>query len=319
MSIALLEQPGTPEPLETFSDSDDLPPPRPNLALVILTGVVVFGPLVALAGVLVRFWGHGVSGRDIVMAVVLYAIAGHGVTVGFHRLFTHRSFKANRPLRIALGLAGSLAFEGGVIAWVANHRCHHAHTDREGDPHSPVGVGRGFRSELRGLWHAHMGWMFNPPAVSNERYAPDMLADPDMVLVNKLFPVACVVTLGLPFALGWLLGGTFGAAVSGLLWAGIIRVGVLHHITWSINSICHAFGTHPFRTGDRSGNVRVLSVVSMGESWHNAHHAFPASARHGVDRGQIDSSAAIIRTFERVGWARDVHWPSAERVATKRV
>ncbi len=210
MSTALLEQPGIPESIEV----DDLEPRVPvNWVMAVLTGIVVFGPVVALAGVLVRFWGHGVSLRDVVMAVVLYVIAGHGVTVGYHRLFTHRSFKANRPLKIALGLAGSLAFEGGVIAWVANHRCHHAHTDREGDPHSPVGVGRGLRAELGGLWHAHMGWMFNPPAVSNERYAPDMLADPDMRLVDKLFPVACVVTLAAPFGIGWLLGGTFGAAL----------------------------------------------------------------------------------------------------------
>jgi stearoyl-CoA desaturase (delta-9 desaturase) len=317
MSTALLEQPVELVGVEAPSELPALPPR--NNVIAALTGIVVVGPLVALAGVMFRFWGVAVTMRDIVMAVVMYVIAGHGVTVGFHRLFTHRAFKANRPLKIALGLAGSLAFEGGVIAWVANHRCHHAHTDREGDPHSPVGVGRGFRAEMRGLLHAHMGWMFRAPDVSNERYAPDMLADRDMVLVNRLFPVACVVTLAVPFGLGWLLGGTFWTGVSGLLWAGVIRIGVLHHMTWSINSICHTFGKRPFKTNDRSGNVRVLALFSMGESWHNSHHAFPASARHGVDPHQIDSAAVIIRGFELAGWARDVRWPDPERVASKRI
>jgi stearoyl-CoA desaturase (delta-9 desaturase) len=310
MTTAVLDRgPASPGP-DRSSDGADLPslPPRNNVVAA-LTGIVVVGPLVALAGALVHFWGHGVSMRDIVIGVAMYAVAGHGVTVGYHRLFTHRSFKANRPLKIVLGLAGSLAFEGGVIAWVANHRCHHAHTDRDGDPHSPV----------RGFWHAHMGWMFRPPDVSNERYAPDMLADPDIRMINKLFPVACVVTLGLPFALGWLLGGTFGAAWTALLWAGIIRIGLLHHMTWSINSICHVFGRRPFRTGDQSGNVGVLAFMSMGESWHNAHHAFPASARHGVDRGQLDTSAVVIRMLERAGWAYDVRWPDAARLDSKRV
>jgi stearoyl-CoA desaturase (Delta-9 desaturase) len=316
MSTALLEHPA--ESAYDEAPAESPLPPRNNV-MAVLTGIVVFGPLLALAGVLIRLWGHGVSLRDVIMAVVIYAIAGHGVTVGFHRLFAHRAFKANRPLKIVLGLAGSLAFEGGVIAWVANHRCHHAHTDREGDPHTPVGGGRGVRAELRGLWHAHMGWMFRPPEVSNERYAPDLLADHDLRVVNALFPVACVVTLAVPFALGWVLGGTFGAAVSGLFWAGIIRIGLLHHMTWSINSICHTFGKRPFKTGDRSGNVAVLSVLSMGESWHNAHHAFPASARHGVEPHQIDSSAIVIRGLERAGWARGVHWPDADRIASKRI
>ncbi len=300
---ALLERPA-----ETAADLGPQMPPRNNVVAA-LTGLVVVGPVIALAGAVVHFWGNGVTLRDIVMAVVIYLIAGHGVTVGFHRLFTHRAFKANRPVKIALAVAGSFAFEGGIIAWVANHRCHHAHTDREGDPHSP----------LYGFWHAHMGWMFRPPEVSNERYAPDILADRDLRMVNALFPVFCVLTLAIPFGLGWLLGGSFATAWSGLLWAGVIRIGLLHHMTWSINSICHMFGSRPFKTGDQSGNVAALAVFSMGESWHNAHHAFPASARHGVDRFQLDSSAAVIRTFERAGWVSDVRWPDAERVASKRL
>jgi stearoyl-CoA desaturase (Delta-9 desaturase) len=306
MSTALLEP--TAESVSTEIPAPAELPPRNNV-MAVLTGIVVFGPLVALGGAMVRFWGNGLTLRDVLIGAAMYAVAGHGVTVGYHRLFTHRAFKANRPLKIGLGLAGSLAFEGGVIAWVANHRCHHAHTDREGDPHSP----------LRGFWHAHMGWMFRPPDVSNERYAPDMLADPDMRFVNKMFAVGCVVTLALPFALGGLLGGSWAAAWSALFWAGIVRIGLLHHMTWSINSICHMFGTRPFKTGDRSGNVRALALFSMGESWHNGHHAFPSSARHGIEPGQLDTSAFVIRGFEKLGWAHDVRWPDAARVDSKRV
>ena len=304
---ALLERAPDPARREPAQPDEELPPVKPVMAA--LTLLVVVGPLVALVGLVAHFWGSAISLRDVLIAAGMYAVAGHGVTVGFHRLFAHRSFKANRALKIGLGLAGSLAFEGGVIAWVANHRCHHAHTDRPGDPHSP----------LRGFWHSHMGWMLRPPDVSAERYAPDIVGDPDLRLVNALFPVACVVTLGLPFALGWLLGGTFAAAMSALLWAGVVRIGLLHHMTWSINSVCHTFGRRPFRTNDRSSNVSVLAVMSMGESYHNAHHAFPASARHGVDRWQLDTSAYLIRAFERAGWARDVRWPDAARLAAKRV
>lgn len=281
-------------------------PRQPLRAL--LTGVVVFGPLVALGGTIGGLWGRGVSARDLVIGGVMYAVVGHGVTIGYHRLFAHRSFRANRPLRIVLASLGSLSFEGGVIGWVANHRCHHAHTDAPGDPHSPA----------EGFWHAHLGWMFRPPEVSIRRYARDLLVDRDLRLIDRLFPVACVVTFAIPFGLGWLLGGTVTAALSSLLWAGVVRICLQHHVTWSINSICHSFGDRPFVTGDRSTNVAVLAALSLGESWHNAHHAFPHSSRHGVDRHQPDTSAAIIRLLERAGWATDVRRPDAGMLAAKR-
>jgi stearoyl-CoA desaturase (delta-9 desaturase) len=306
MTALLEREPDAPLPL-IDPEADELPPV--NLVKAGLTLLVVIGPLVALAGVIVNLWGHGVGLRDVLIGAGTYVVVGHGVTVGYHRLFAHRAFKANRPLKIALALAGSLALEGGVVAWVANHRCHHAHTDRPGDPHSP----------LRGFWHAHVGWMLRPLDVSPERYAPDIVADRDLRVINALFPVAAVATFAIPFALGWLFGGTFAAAMSALLWAGVIRIGVLHHATWSINSICHTFGRRPFRTGDRSSNVGALALLAMGESWHNAHHAFPASARHGVDRGQLDTSAFLIRVFERAGWAQGVRWPDAARLETKRI
>jgi stearoyl-CoA desaturase (delta-9 desaturase) len=283
-----------------------------------VTCLIVFGPLAAVVLAVLHFWGHGVSGRDLILAVVLYAVVGHGVTVGFHRLFAHRSFKARRPLKIALAVAGSMAFEGAVIGWVANHRLHHTFADRPGDPHSPALHGSGMTARWVGLWHAHMGWFFRPPATAESRYAPDLLADGDLRTVSRLFPLWCVLSLALPFGVGWAWGGGLGAAGTALLWAGGVRICVLHHVTWSINSVCHAFGRRPFTTRDQSTNVGALAIVSMGESWHNAHHAFPALARHGVDRGQRDSSAALIRGFERVGWAQDARWPDVARLDERR-
>ena len=269
-----------------------------------LTAVLVFGPLLVLGFALVRFWGHGVGLRDVILAVALYVVVGHGVTIGFHRLLAHRSFEATRPLKIALSVAGSLAFQGGVIGWVAQHRRHHSFTERPGDPHSPLEYGSGFGAHLRGLWHAHMGWFFDHR---------------DLVVIDALFPLWCVLSLALPFGLGWVIGGELAAGLTALLWAGAVRVCLVQHLTWSVNSICHTFGKRPFHTRDHSTNFAPLAVLTMGESWHNAHHAFPQSARHGVDAGQLDSSAALIRLFERAGWVRNPRWPDAALLARRRV
>ncbi|CAN5662202.1 acyl-CoA desaturase [soil metagenome] len=284
-----------------------------------MTALIVFGPLVALGYAAVRFWGSGITLLDVILAAVLYTVAGHGVTVGFHRLFAHRSFTANRPLKVALAVAGSLSFQGAVIGWVGDHRRHHAHSDRDGDPHSPYRRDGRTLAPLRGLWHAHTGWLFASRSDTGTRRPADLAADRDLVVIDRLFPLWCVVSLVLPFGLGFLLGGSLAAGATALLWAGAVRVAVLHHVTWSINSVCHMFGRRPFRTTDRSSNVAALAVVSMGESWHNAHHAFPNGARHGVDRGQWDSSATLIRACERFGWAHDVRWPDVDRREAKRL
>jgi stearoyl-CoA desaturase (delta-9 desaturase) len=284
-----------------------------------VTALFVVAPLLVLAFGVVWYWGEGVRLRDLLLAVALFLVVGHGITVGYHRLFTHRSFVAARPLKVALACAGSMAFEGGPIGWVADHRRHHLYSDQAGDPHSPHGFGRGAGAQLRGLWHAHVGWLVRHSRTSWERHAPDLLADRDLVAINNLFPLWCVVSLAIPFCLGWLLGGGVSAALTALVWAGAVRIFVLHHVTWSVNSVCHTFGRRPFRTNDRSTNVGVLAVVSMGESWHNAHHAFPRSARHGVLPGQCDSSARLISWFERLGWATNVHWPRPEAIRRRMI
>src|SRR4051795_1815704 len=280
--------------------------------------IFIVVPLLAVAGAGFVLWGNGLSWHDVVIAVVMYAITGHGITVGFHRYFTHGSFKANRPLKIALAVAGSLAIEGPVIRWVADHRRHHAFSDRDGDPHSPWRYGETVPALVKGLLFAHMGWMFDVERTNPQRYTPDLLKDRDILRVSKLFPALVAVSLLLPAVLGGLLSWSWQGAVTAFFWASLVRVGLLHHVTWSINSICHALGERPFASRDRSGNVWWLALLSMGESWHNLHHADPTCARHGVQRGQIDSSARTIWIFEKLGWATDVRWPRADRLAAKR-
>ena len=208
-----------------------------------------------------------------------------------------------------------MAIEGSVVSWVANHRRHHVHSDQPGDPHSPHAGASGPLGAVRGFLHAHVGWLFASDSTSPERYAADLIRDRDVRRIDRLFPLWAFTSLALPFVLGWLWSGSLVGGVTAFVWAGLLRMALLHHVTWSVNSICHMFGRRPFRTEDRSRNVAVLSVVSMGESWHNLHHAYPSSARHGVGRGQMDSSARLIRWFERVGWATNVQWPTAPRLA----
>ena len=280
-----------------------------------ITALLVAGPVAAVAIAVPLLWGHALHWRDLVIGTVLFLVTGHGVTVGFHRLFTHRGFTPHRALKIALGVAGSMAVEGSLVTWVANHRRHHVHSDQPGDPHSPHVDESGGYGTLRGFLHAHVGWLFRADSTSTERYARDLLNDRDLATVSRLFPLFAVASLALPFVLGWALSLSLVGGLTAFLWAGLVRMALLHHVTWSINSICHMTGRHPFTAKDRSGNVAALAVLSFGESWHNLHHAYPTSARHGVLRGQLDSSAGLIRLFEKAGWATNVRWPTPERLA----
>jgi stearoyl-CoA desaturase (delta-9 desaturase) len=274
-------------------------------------------PLLALVAAVPFAWGWGLGWVDVGLAAGFYVVSSLGVTVGYHRYFTHGSFKAKRGLRIALALAGSLASQGSVVAWVADHRRHHAFSDREGDPHSPWLFGTSPVAIAKGFWHAHMGWLFGRDKTNAERFAPDLLADKDIQLVDKLFVPMTVVTLALPAVLGGLITMSWWGAVTALFWAGFVRVAFLHHITWSVNSICHMIGSRPFVSRDRAANFWPLALLSMGESWHNSHHADPTGARHGVMRGQLDISARMIWIFEKLGWAWAVRWPRPERLAAK--
>ncbi len=303
-----------------FPDAERPPQTSAQRAVQLsVTGLIVVGPFVGLAAAMWSFWGHGLNAVDLVLAVLFYALTGFGVTAGFHRCFTHGSFTARPALRAALALAGSMAFQGQVIGWVAIHRRHHAFTDCPGDPHSPYRYGTGPIGQLRGLAHAHVGWLFKDATTSPERYAPDLVAEPVMRRISTAFPLLCVVSLALPASIGWALGGPPGA-LTALLWAGLVRVCLLQHVTWSVNSLCHLLGSRPFttRSHDRSTNLWPLALLSFGESWHNTHHSDPTCARHGVDRGQIDATARLIWVFEQFGWAGKVRWPEAGRLAKHR-
>src|SRR5919197_3634840 len=274
----------------------------------LITGVITAIPFAALIVVGWQLWNEALHWSDIAVFGICYVLTGLGVTVGFHRHLTHRAFKAKRWLRGLLAALGSAAIEGPVISWVADHRKHHAFADIEGDPHSPhVDHGVGWRGALRGLAHAHVGWLFiHTQRGARKRYAPDLIADPVVSWVDRTFVFWAVGGLGAAFALGWLIGGTLTAALTGLLWGGAVRMLVVHHVTYSINSLCHFFGRQRFDTDDESRNLAWLSLLSFGEAWHNNHHAFPTSAAHGLRWWELDVSGLVIRGLERVGLAWDV-------------
>jgi stearoyl-CoA desaturase (delta-9 desaturase) len=294
-------------------------PVKHEIADRIATGIVTAVPVAALGFVAWQVWGDFLRWSDVIVFAIMYVATGLGVTVGFHRHFTHRSFKTSRPLRATLAVLGSAAIEGPIISWVADHRKHHTFSDQEGDPHSPhVGHGGGFRGALKGLFHAHVGWLFvHTERGARKRYARDLLADPIVTFVDRHFLAWALGGLGVAFALGWAIGGSFHAALTGLLWGGAVRMLVVHHVTYSINSLCHFFGRRRFATGDESRNLLWLAPFSFGESWHNNHHAFPTSAMHGMRAWELDPSALAIRGLEKLGLVWDVVRVDPERQARK--
>jgi len=287
------------------------------IAGVISVWVFVVVPLLTLL-IVPLAWGWQVSLVNAVVAFIAYVVSGFGISIGYHRYLTHRSFKTGRVMRIALVAAGALALEGPPTQWVAHHRRHHAFSDRDGDPHSPWRYGTNLMAVSKGLLFAHMGWMFRGELSNDERFAPDLLADADVQLIGRYSVAIGCLSLFLPAGLTWALTRSPVGAVSGFLWGGVWRIALLHHVTWSVNSICHVIGQRPFKTRDRAANFWPLAILSFGESWHNSHHADPTAARHGVLPGQLDPSARLIWIFEKLGLVSDVHWPSFERITARR-
>jgi stearoyl-CoA desaturase (Delta-9 desaturase) len=306
---------------EVVGERDDVEPVLHETADRIATGIVTAVPVLALGLVVWQVWGDFLRWSDLLVFAIMYVATGLGVTVGFHRHFTHRSFKAKQPVRAALAVLGSAAIEGPIISWVADHRKHHTFSDQEGDPHSPhVGHEGGFRGALKGLFHAHVGWLFiHTQRGARKRYARDLLADPVVSFVDRHFLVWALGGLVAAFALGWAIGGSVYAGLTGLLWGGAVRMLVVHHVTYSINSLCHFFGRRRFATDDESRNLFWLSLFTFGESWHNNHHAFPTSAVHGLRRWELDPSAIVIRGLEKTGLVWDVVRVDAERQARKAI
>ena len=288
-------------------------PDRTSVFDRVLVGVFVAVPLLALIAAVPLAWGWGLGWHDIVLAIAFYYVTGLGISVGLHRYFTHGSFKAVRGFKIALAIAGSLAIEKPVITWVADHRRHHKYSDKDGDPHSPWRFGNDAKALAKGLVFAHVGWMFDGDITSEEKFCPDWLADSDVVKISRWFPGLVAVSLLAPALIGGLWSMSWQGAVTAFFWATLVRIAFLHHITWSINSICHTFGKEEFEVRDKSRNVSWLAILSFGESWHNLHHADPTCARHGVLKGQIDIAARTIWLAEKLGWVYDVRWPDARQ------
>ncbi len=309
--------------MDSAASAEDIEPCANETADRIATGLVTAVPILLLGVVGWQAWEDLLHWHDLLVFGIVYALTTLGVTVGFHRHLTHRAFATSRPVRATLAALGSAAIEGPVISWVADHRKHHAFSDQEGDPHSPhVGHGGGLLGALRGLGHAHVGWLFrHDQRAAKARYAPDLIADPVIRFVDRTFLLWVALGLAVPFGLGVAIGGNIGAGLTGLLWGGAVRIFLLHHVTYSINSLCHFFGRQRFETGDESRNLAWLAPLSFGEAWHNNHHAFPTSARHGLRRWEraLDPSAMVIGGLERLGLVWDVVRISPERQATKRV
>lgn len=286
---------------------------------IISATLLICGPLAAFGWALARLWGNSFNWLDGVILVVGYFFTGFGVTIGFHRHLAHKALKLCRPIRILTLIAASMSIQGSVLTWVGQHRKHHAFTEAGGDPHSPHRYGPGRWPMVKGFVYAHVGWFFRANPVDSKRWTPDLLADHDVMVISRFSLVWVVLSLSIPFGIGYAATGTLNGGLNTFLWGGLVRIMLLHHVTFCTNSVCHMVGRRPFNTSDRSTNVAPLAVLSFGESWHNGHHAFPASARHGLEPGQVDPSAMLISAMERLGWASSVRWPDPARVAERRV
>ena len=289
------------------------------LAVRLATMAAVVLPPLALVGAMILAWGGWFGWIDVALLAGMYVISGLGITIGYHRLYTHKSFATRGPVAALFAIFGGMAAQGPVIWWCATHRKHHQHSDHEHDPHSPhAGHAPGVRGAVKGFLHAHMGWLFADLRADMKRYVPDLLADATTVRINRLFPLWVLLGLAIPTAIGGLVTMSWTGALLGLLWGGIVRICVLHHVTWSINSVCHIWGSRDYASGDESRNNAIFGILAFGEGWHNNHHAFPASARHGLKWWQFDSSWLIIRALEKCGLAKKVRLPAPERLAARR-
>lgn len=315
---------GVPVSCAAFSDAPPRTPVERRLLIVNLIAVIL--PFAGLIVAIYLSWGHAFNWTQAGILLVMMYATSVGITVGYHRLFTHQSFKTTAPVRYLLAALGSMAVQGAVIEWCGAHRRHHQHSDDEDDPHSPhvwisrgtVTWRRGFAATLRGAYHSHVGWLFERRLKGLGRYTHDLRSDPVVCAANRQFYHWALASLLIPTLLGGLLSWSWNGALLGLLWGGLVRIFIVHHITWSVNSVCHLWGTRPFRTSDHSRNNPVVGFFALGEGWHNNHHAFPTSARHGLRWWQIDPSYLVIKVLSWTGLAWNVRVPSEERIASKR-
>jgi stearoyl-CoA desaturase (delta-9 desaturase) len=281
-----------------------------------LLGILV--PFAALVVAIAYAWGWGFGWVELALLLGMYVLTGLGVTVGYHRLFTHKSFSTGPVVTAILAILGSMSVEGSILRWASFHRCHHQHSDRDDDPHSPHGHGSGVLGILKGFWMAHVGWMLRRSDRGLGRYVLDLRRSRLIRTLSTLFPMWVLLSLLIPTGLGALISMSWSGALLGLLWGGLVRILFVHHVTWSVNSICHLWGSRPFRSNDESRNNAIVGVLALGEGWHNNHHAFPASARHGLRWWQLDVSYVVIWCLARLGLVWNVRIPAPERLIAKR-
>jgi stearoyl-CoA desaturase (Delta-9 desaturase) len=295
--------------------------PRTSRISQVVTLVAVVVPPLGLVSAMGLLWGVGFHPVDVALFAGFYVVCAFGTTIGFHRYFTHRGFEAGAPVRVALAVLGCMTMQGPITQWVTDHRKHHALSDRPGDPHSPhVGHGEGLGGALRGFVHAHVGWMFSNLGMEQGReYGKDLYEDRLIRAIDRLYLLWVVLTLGLPFAIGYAVGGTVGAGLEGLVWGGLIRIAAYQHATFSVNSICHMFGRKEYRSRDEARNNWLVALLVFGEGWHNNHHAFPVSARHGLGRLQLDPSWWVISGLEKLGLVWNVKVPDAAQIERRRL
>jgi len=289
-----------------------------SLGVRVASFVVVIVPFLGVLAAAVTLWGWGFSWVDFGLLVGMYIATALGIGVGFHRLFTHRSFETNVVVQSVLAILGSMAIEGPLLKWVAVHRRHHQYSDTRQDPHSPHHRGSGILGLLRGAWHSHLGWLFRPDPPDLDHYIKDLKQSRVLRVISALFPVWIACSLLIPAVLGGVLTGTWEGVWSGLAWGGAVRIFMVHHVTWSINSVCHLWGRRPYRSHDQSRDNLVFGVLGLGEGWHHTHHTFPSSARHGLRWWQLDASYCVIRVLALLGLARNVKVPSKQAQAAQR-
>jgi len=281
-------------------------------------GFGVVTPFIGLIAAIVLLWGAGVGWTQVLLLIGFYTFTILGVTIGFHRMFTHRALEGGPTLRFILAIAGSMSAQGPVIEWCALHRAHHKHSDRDGDPHSPHLQGHGILGLLKGMWHSHVGWLFSAEPAANPAAVADLLADPVLLFVDRLFWLWMLAGWIIPGVIAGLLLHSWAGALTGVIWGGLVRTFLLHHVTWSINSVCHVWGTQPFGQRDQSRNNPLFGVLAFGEGWHNNHHAFPTSARHGLQWWQMDLTWWTIRLLEKLRLVWNVRIPSSSAIEARR-
>jgi stearoyl-CoA desaturase (delta-9 desaturase) len=307
------EQAACTQPIDPALTAPELAPWRVRIATL---AVIVF-PFLGIVVAPFLAWGWGFTWTDLGIMLGFYVMTMLGITVGFHRLFTHASFETPTFVKFVLGALGSMAIQGSLFDWVSMHRRHHQFSDTVNDPHSPCNEGKGLLGVIRGAWHAHIGWFFKADPPNMARYIKDLRASRALRVVNALFPLWIVLTLLLPALLGGLISWSWHGALTGLVWGGLVRLFIVHHITWSVNSACHLWGRRPYPSADQSRNNFLFGILAMGEGWHNTHHAFPRSARHGLRWWEIDGSYGIIRLLSWLGLAWDIRLPAAEVARSK--